>query len=763
MPFLSFAWPIGHQDRAALGRGPRVQPGKHSGRSMKASALRLLGGVLPAMALIAALGVVESATAAGPLDADNGPIIVYTTGRGPAFASNAAADRLRAFVAQHQRARVIVGLRTIMRMEHTLTAAQTASQRQVLAAAQGRVAARVLGSASAPDVTRFTSMPFMSLYVTPAQLDRLLADPEVASVERDLDFKLEAASASQKQTRLPYVWDKGFGGTGYVVAVLDSGVDRKHEMFKNKMAAEACFGTNDAGEAINSDCAGDAVSTVGTGSAKPCAPNVDGCEHGSHVASIAIGNGPTLDGVARGAKLIAIKVVSMRNDGTSYTIKANDVAQALDYVYGLRETYKIAAVNMSFGLPDFAQRNVTCDGDSAILTTAVGNLRAAGIAPIKSSGNNNNEAGVTFPGCISTMIAVGNVTNSDVARKSSNHSPLVKLMAPGTNIKGAVPKNSACLSGGETKYCNETGTSQAAPFVGGSIAVLRSAKSAASLEDVLSALTCSGRMIDKRDAPGGTPTDIFPARPRVDLQGAFNLLKNPKQVEREWVFDKADELHDWSPLRGDWTLSGGNYNVASLLPAFNVAMVANCSGSFDAKVRMKRIDPDKGWYSGLFLKSIADFDNDRISGYWFAYSNSLNTSTNKRGFAVVFEVDRAYVHETNSYFGASVLCASTPMPFNDGSYVTLRVVSKGSALDFYVNGKLLCSRTDTTYAFGPLAVLGVAPKPATANTHKLFVDSVSIKALRTPTFAPPSAAVMNVSALGAPAAAPGIGAQAGTD
>ena len=104
----------------------------------------------------------------------------------PAARTGAPAMMLRQIARKTGQVRVIVGLRLALRMEDTLSQAEADSQQRSLRATQDAVVARVLGSASAPGVDRFTFIPYMSLLVDAAQLDRLLADPQVVSIYEDV-------------------------------------------------------------------------------------------------------------------------------------------------------------------------------------------------------------------------------------------------------------------------------------------------------------------------------------------------------------------------------------------------------------------------------------------------------------------------------------------------------------------------------------------------------------------------------------------------
>ena len=167
--------------------------------------------------------------------------------------------------------------------------------------------------------------------------------------------------------------------------------------------------------------------------------SISGCIHGTHVASIAAGGTSAADiGVARGASLIAVQVfieaTAAAACGTATAPCAlsftTDQIKGLQRVYALRKTLKISSANMSLGGGQYA---AACDSVSAALTTAMTNLRGAGIAVLAAAGNNGYNGSISSPGCISQAIAVGATTKQDLLASYSNHSSLVQLLAPGSD------------------------------------------------------------------------------------------------------------------------------------------------------------------------------------------------------------------------------------------------------------------------------------------------------------------------------------------
>ena len=87
--------------------------------------------------------------------------------------------------------------------------------------------------------------------------------------------------------------------------------------------------------------------------------------------------------------------------------------KGLEYVYSLRGTIPIAAVNLSYA--GGTRYTAPCDDESAATQAfkmAVDNLRSAGIATVVAAGNAGYRDGVERPACISSVIAVGAVFDS---------------------------------------------------------------------------------------------------------------------------------------------------------------------------------------------------------------------------------------------------------------------------------------------------------------------------------------------------------------
>lgn len=396
--------------------------------------------------------------------------------------------------------RLIVKLRTAAQPEHRLDSAQLQSQRATIANAQNNFISRV-GQFGNVVRKQFVTQPFVVVQADAAVLAHILNSADVVSVQEDAILQASLAQS------IPLVGgDKaltaGATGTGQAVAILDTGVDATHPFLSGKVVAEACFSTN--GYGAKSVCPNGDMSQIGVGAGKDCA--LSACNHGTHVAGIAAGKGSSFSGVAKEAKIISVQVFTSFEDisGGYNALGAftSDIMSGLEYVYSLRNTHKIASVNMSLGGGTYTGH---CDSDS--LKPVIDNLRDAGIATIIASGNNGETNAISSPACISSAISVGATTKSNVVDSYSNSASFLTLLAPGSDIKSSVPGSA---------YANFYGTSMAAPHVAGAWAALKSRKPTASVTEILNALATTGKNIS--DSRNGI------AKPRIQVDAALSKL-----------------------------------------------------------------------------------------------------------------------------------------------------------------------------------------------------------------------------------------------
>ena len=265
----------------------------------------------------------------------------------------------------------------------------------------------------------------------PAAVTALRADPSVLAVEQDQVVSITTTQSGATwgidridQRSLPlngnYVYNAD--GTGVTVYIIDTGINFTHTEYSGRAVA----GIDEV--------------TLG-GSATDC----NG--HGSHVAGTV---GGTTYGVAKQARLVAVRVLNCAGSGTT-----SGVIAGVDWVTAQKNANPSvpSAANMSLG-----------GGLSLMLNTAVQNSVAAGVVYAVAAGNSGADACSYSPSSVASAITVGATDSGDGFASFSNRGSCVDINAPGVNI------TSAWI--GSTSATNTiSGTSMAAPHVAGAIAL----------------------------------------------------------------------------------------------------------------------------------------------------------------------------------------------------------------------------------------------------------------------------------------------------
>lgn len=186
--------------------------------------------------------------------------------------------------------------------------------------------------------------------------------------------------------------------------------------------------------------------------------NVDCNGHGTHVAGTVAAKDNDVDvvGVAPGAPLVGVKVLGCGGSGTT-----SGVIKGVDWVTA--NAAKPAVANMSLG-----------GGASQALDDAVRRSVDSGVTYSIAAGNDGADACNASParaGTYEGVITTAATDKSDQEASWSNYGNCVDLWAPGVSIL------STRLRGGTTTL---SGTSMAAPHVGGTAALYLSGNAGAS-------------------------------------------------------------------------------------------------------------------------------------------------------------------------------------------------------------------------------------------------------------------------------------------
>lgn len=453
--------------------------------------------------------------------------------------------------------RIIVGFRLDdYRPDADLSFSDQREQRGEIKQTQEELINRLNGFGIS-EVKAFKYIPFLAMEVTAEALAELRKSPEINYLQKD-EERAPLLPQSIPIIGANTVAAGGWTGTGWTVAVLDSGVDKTHPFFNNRVVSEACYSA--AGAGMSSACPGGVTASTAAGSGVHCnVSQVASCTHGTHVAGISSGGNPSITGrgVANNSNIIAIQVFHYQtaNCGseTAPCIRTSDSnwILGLQRVYELRTTFNIAAANMSLGGGQFSGY---CDAQNAAGKAAIDNLRSAGIATVIASGNDGYTSSLSSPACISSAISVGSTNDGDAfpidfVSNFSNSASILNLLAPGELIISSVPGGS---------YDNEQGTSMAAPMVAGAWAVMKQRFPTESVTQILTRLKYGGvQVLDSRNGL---------VKPRIKLDTAMNT-------------SNVDPCGTTAPINFAQTINGSLANTDCLLPFGSRADIYTFSGT----------------------------------------------------------------------------------------------------------------------------------------------------------------------------------------
>jgi hypothetical protein len=191
-----------------------------------------------------------------------GPVVVW------AQQDPAALQRIHSQVQSHGRARVIVELRlpggAHVPEGQLRSAAAVTMQRQDIAATRTQVIAR-LPSTGSKVLHQYPSVPLVAMEVDAAGLAQLQASG--LYVTRIMEDKVlhQALYQSGPLVQADQAWAEGFDGTGWTVAIIDSGVDKSHPFLLGKVVSEACY----VSQTPIYHCPDGTTAQVGPGAAAP--------------------------------------------------------------------------------------------------------------------------------------------------------------------------------------------------------------------------------------------------------------------------------------------------------------------------------------------------------------------------------------------------------------------------------------------------------------------------------------------------------------
>jgi subtilisin family serine protease len=247
----------------------------------------------------------------------------------------------------------------------------------------------------------------VSLTLTPAQAEKLRANPTVEEVAEEGTFRTMGTYSDN----LPYTWgvqavkaqqawSLGARGQGIKVCILDTGIDYSHPEFQ-KNGASIIKGSK------NFVLDGHADATDGVG-------------HGTHVAGTIAAQGSYVWGVAPDVDLYIGRVLDDTGSGTSSAIM-----NGVNWCVG---TIHANIISMSLGGTRSSKT------EDRTYTSAYNN----GTLVIAAAGN-AGDTSISYPAGYSSVVSVAAVDENLAHASFSQYNSDVELAGPGVNVLSSLP------------------------------------------------------------------------------------------------------------------------------------------------------------------------------------------------------------------------------------------------------------------------------------------------------------------------------------
>lgn len=205
-----------------------------------------------------------------------------------------------------------------------------------------------------------------------------------------------------------------------VIAVIDSGIDYNHPLFKNRIA-------DNGYDFVNNDD-----------------DPTDDHMHGTAVSGVIASSTPEY-----------VKILPIKSGNADGGLEDLDIYLGIQYA--IQQDADI--INMSYGAP----------GKSETEEEAIKEANAAGILMAASYGNYSTDTSEFYPASFSEVIGVSSINNYETLSGFSNYGDNVDVAAPGEQIYTAYPTDMGDNSG----YQMQSGTSFSCPYVAAALAMIK--------------------------------------------------------------------------------------------------------------------------------------------------------------------------------------------------------------------------------------------------------------------------------------------------
>lgn len=311
---------------------------------------------------------------------------------------------------------------------------------------------------------------------TSAYINKLENQPNIVHVEPDYAMNRSATLNDPLYSEQWYhqtigtedAWKVTTGSNNIIVAVIDDGIDLHHRDLINQIISPYDVVLNSKSRI-----------SIGEG-------------HGTHVSGIiasTMNNGLGGTGIASNVKIMPINVFD--GDSALYSDVITGIQYAIDHHADI--------INLSIGGTE----------SSKMLNDAIQRAYKAGILVVAAAGNDGENV-YDYPAAYDHVLAVSATDESDKIADFSNYGRDIDLAAPGTNIYSTLPYN---------QYDYMSGTSMATPVVAGVAALVWSANSAFTNDQI------EAQLYKTADDLGPRGKDIYYGNGRVNASKAVKVME----------------------------------------------------------------------------------------------------------------------------------------------------------------------------------------------------------------------------------------------
>ncbi len=310
----------------------------------------------------------------------------------------------------------------------------------------------------------------------------------------------EMIEAPHKMVRADVAHRMEPGARNILVAAVDTGVALEHDEFSERL-----YGGYDTVD-LGMGRIGDDIELVGDSRGRDFAP-WDETGHGTHVAGVMSANGIHLSpGVAGLARLVPVRALAAAKGSDGRLV---GVGGTLDIDAAIKAATELGAqvINMSFGTAE----SLLEPDSPPVHYDAVNYALNRGVIPVAAMGNSGTDERY-YPAALDGVIAVAAVDQDGRRADYSTLGAHCAIAAPGTDI----------ISVGLSGYRFSTGTSHAAPFVSGAVALMLARAARAGVR--LDSATCRELLQNsaqpsqqERAAVGAGILDVAAALSRTDV------------------------------------------------------------------------------------------------------------------------------------------------------------------------------------------------------------------------------------------------------